>query len=770
MTETNIFPLQIDFENFQISRTPFSEEKLAQLRNDYNHTHSFFRKGDFIYISNKDGDENLNLGEVVDVSTDKDSDITLSLIKHTFFRTFKDRHPNITPTDFYPFRIYSSQQKDDLISEFLPANLKGSVSYKKQIEIQLRYLQNGDKKFYGFVIGIYRRWLLNKTCLELHTEGYKLVGSEVLHCEVLPGMQNILAPNDEFVGVVKSVNVFNAIVQTNEGDKEIPLSELSLRKTRSSIQNYLAHAISEDAAEKIFNNLEKKKPEILNAKNERNEIKSVAEFLSNQKDAQGIKSPILYQNKDGFCFTVSSNPYSAENAFTLKKPTFIFDPAANKTNAINPDIGLTTFGPYDSLIFDIKTPYIVGICLKENRGSFSTFLANLFDGMPNSKYFQKGFKKKYDLLKVEHNILEIAKYDYDEYNRVIQGFDSKPDLVVIEIPEAYKLLSEKDNPYYRLKARLLTLEIPFQFILNRKVKSHDEYLLNSIALQMYAKLGGTPWVLPSNRSVDREIVIGIGHSIIRQNIFSGANQNRVVGITSFFSSDGQYLLSNKAKDVPYEQYFTELLTNLNDSFNKLEQEQAWKEGDTIRLIFHIFKPIRNVEFEVVSELIKRFSKFKIQFAFVTISKKHPHLLFDPNQKGVQYWFSGKQKLKGELVPDRGTVVMLDANSCLIQMLGAKEIKTDRHGASNPMLIRVRVPQGNFDTSSIEELLFTDLQYISQQIFSFTYLSWRSFLPGEEPATILYSNLIARLLGKLRKIEGWQPDVLNYNLKRKKWFL
>jgi argonaute-like protein implicated in RNA metabolism and viral defense len=431
---------------------------------------------------------------------------------------------------------------------------------------------------------------------------------------------------------------------------------------------------------------------------------------------------------------------------------------------------LTTFGPYDSLTFDIKSPNIIAICAKENRGHFSTFLAHLIDGIPTSKYFQKGFKKKYDLLNIDLKIYEIGRYEYEEYNRIISAFETKPDIAIIEIPEEFKKLSEKDNPYYKLKARLLTLEIPVQFILNRKAKNHDEYILNSIALQMYAKLGGTPWVLPSNRSVDREIVIGIGHSMIRQNTFSGADQNRVVGLTTFFSSDGQYLLSNKAKDVSYEEYFTELLRNLNDSFTKLEQEQAWNEGDTIRLIFHIFKPIRNIEFDVISELVKQYSKFKIQFAFVTISKKHPHLLFDPNQRGVPFGYGNKQTIKGELVPDRATVVMLDAYSCLVQMLGAKEIKTDRHGSSNPVLIKIRTPQGNYDSSSIEGLLFTDLQYITQQIFSFTYLSWRSFLPGEEPATMLYSNLISRLLGKLRKIEGWQPDVLNYNLKRKKWFL
>ncbi len=765
--ETNFYPINIDFDEYQITRTQYSEERLKELRDKHNHTHSFFRNGEWIYISNKDGDENVSLGESATVGTFSDSNVTASLIKHTFFRTFKDRFPNIVPIDFYPFRIFSTQQKDDLVFDLLPDNLKGILSYKKQIEVQLRTLIIGDRSSFAFVINTHRRWLLNKSCQDLVTDGFNLVGIEVLHAENLPGLTNVLAPNEEFIGVVKSVSGNSATVETNEGDKVISLSELTIRKTNYNIHNYLAFATSEEKCEQIFQAIEKKKPDLLNPKNERQAIKSIAELLSFEKGADGSRSSVLYQNKDGFCFTISADPYSPENSFQLKPPTFIFDHAGNKTDASVPDRGLNNFGPYDSLNFDIKSPSILGICVKENRGSFSTFLANLIDGLPNSSYFKKGFKKKYDLLDVSCTISEIAKYDYAEYDRVISSMDKKPDLVIIEIPEEFKKLEDKVNPYYKLKARLLTLEIPVQFVLNRKMRMVDEYLLNSVALQMYAKLGGTPWVLPSTRSVDREIIIGIGHSIIRKNVYSGAEQNRVVGISTFFSSDGQYLLSNKAKDVQYSEYFDELLKNLQESFQKLNEQQGWKDGDTIRLIFHIFKPIRNVEFDVVSALVRQFPKFKIQFAFVTISKSHPLMIFDPHQPGIRGY---NNSVKGEFVAPRGTNIILDSSSCLVQMLGAKEIKTGKHGVSNPVLVRVRMPGGNYDTSGIEDLLFTDLQYIVQQIFSFTYLSWRGFLPGELPATMLYSNLISNLLGKLRKIDGWQPDVLNFNLKRKKWFL
>ena len=104
------------------------------------------------------------------------------------------------------------------------------------------------------------------------------------------------------------------------------------------------------------------------------------------------------------------------------------------------------------------------------------------------------------------------------------------------------------------------------------------------------------------------------------------------------------------------------------------------------------------------------------------------------------------------------------------MLGARELKTAKHGMSTPIQIKIRKPQGNYDNPELKDLMFYDLNYITQQIYSFTYLSWRGFLPREEPATMLYSNLISRLLGKMRHIPEWDADKLNYSLKRKKWFL
>lgn len=760
----NFFPVNFQFDKFQVKTKPYTEENLFKLRKDFNTTHSFFRNEDLIYISNKDGDDDLISGDLVERDTFYDWKVTSSLVKHIFFRTFKDRFPNYTPVDFYPFRFFSGQDKDDIVFKLLPEHLRNRIAYKKLIEIQLRKIEIGGIPRFGFLINIKRNWIFNKNCLELKQEGYDLVGLDVLHTEQLPGLDKVLAPNEEFIGVISEVNGETAKVQTNEGEKDYPLEELILKKTKYNIGNYLAFATSREKSEEILGLIESKRSEIYNPSKQDKEIKRIASYMFSVK-----KTPILFQNKDGFCFEVATEPLNVNNTINLRTPTFIFDYASTKTNDKNPDIGLSNFGPYDSINFDIKTPNVLCLCNRTNRGSFSKFLSNLKDGDSQSRYFKKGLLKKYDLQDVIFNIIELQSLGIEDYVNAISNYDeNKPHLAIIEIPARYRKLEDINNPYYRIKAKLLTLEIPVQFVTTEIINRHNEYILNSIALQIYAKLGGTPWVLPSQKSVDREIVIGIGHSWIRKNQYVGSEQNRVVGITTFLSSDGQYLLGDKVKDVSFDNYFDELLKSLKVSIQRVSTEQGWGDGETVRLIFHIFKPIKSVEFDVVSELVQQFDQYKIKFAFVTISRYHPFKLFDKNQQGISRY--GSTSVKGRFVPNRGSNVFLDSETCIVQMFGANELKTSKQGVSPPMQIRIRKPEGKQNDDKLNDMLFYDLSYIVQQIFSFTYLSWRSFLPGDEPATMKYSNLISRLLGKMRNMPGWDADSLNYGLKRKKWFL
>lgn len=764
---TNFYPIYFELvdNKFKVIQIPNKDGLLKELREDYNHTHSFFKHGDFVYASNMLDINHPDLGgKEVEFDLFEDKEIAASLIKHIFFRVFREKY-GLIPYSFYPFRIESQRDTDDLIGKVVPATLKDKIAYKKQIEVSLRMIYIKDKPVWGFVINIDWRWIFNINCFQLNRDKFDIIGRDVSHSVILPGLDKILAPDSSLVGSVKSINGDKALVETNEGDVEYLLEELYLKKSKRNISDYLTFKTSQHTCNNVFEAIDTQKAKIYNAKSEFIEVDKMAKSIA--KDLSDKGQIMVYKNKNGFIFRVKESSKIHHTQFDIEeKQEFIFNPSGTQTCVGYPDKGLTDYSPYDNIYFTPKAIKVLTISLKSNRGFFSTFIDDMIEGIPSSRYFKKGLRDKYNLHRIDLIQREVDALTFEEYDKVISQLDEQPDIALIEIDSKFRQLPTTSNPYYLLKARLLTKEIPVQFITSWKVKKCTEFIHNALCLQIYAKLGGVPWVLPANKSVDREIIVGISHSKIRSNSYQGSDEERVVGIATFFSSDGQYLSGNKTKDVTYENYFGELLKNLRGEFEQRAKEDGWKKGDIVRLIFHIFKPIKNEEFRVVSELVKSFSDYTIQFAFVRIKKTHPFKLYDTSK----VFYKGRETSKGEYIPKRGTNLVLSPSSCLIQLLGRHEVKTPKHGVSNPMLIEIDLPKGDFDVSELEPLLFTDLHYIVQQIYSFTHLSWRTFLAENEPVTMQYSYLISKMLGNLRLIAGWKPDSVNLSLKHKKWFL
>lgn len=128
---------------------------------------------------------------------------------------------------------------------------------------------------------------------------------DVLHSELLPGMEGVLAPNEEFVGVLKEITVDTASVETSDGIQSFPLNELFLRKTKFNISSYLSFAATPEKSEEILKIIEGRKAEIYNAKKLYQEINKIARSLFTFKDNDGSTQQVLFQNRDGFCFTVA---------------------------------------------------------------------------------------------------------------------------------------------------------------------------------------------------------------------------------------------------------------------------------------------------------------------------------------------------------------------------------------------------------------------------------------------------------------------------------
>ena len=114
-------------------------------------------------------------------------------------------------------------------------------------------------------------------------------------------------------------------------------------------------------------------------------------------------------------------------------------------------------------------------------------------------------------------------------------------MAIVEGDELFATSDIAANPYYRAKGLLMSAGIPVQALQAHRTRLKSNALANvlgNLALQIYAKLGGTPWTLESSVDVDHEIVVGIGHYIERSSEYAGATTRRVVGLTTFFSSEG----------------------------------------------------------------------------------------------------------------------------------------------------------------------------------------------------------------------------------------
>jgi argonaute-like protein implicated in RNA metabolism and viral defense len=115
--------------------------------------------------------------------------------------------------------------------------------------------------------------------------------------------------------------------------------------------------------------------------------------------------------------------------------------------------------------------------------------------------------------------------------------------------------------------------------------------------------------------------------------------------------------------------------------------------------------------------------------------------------------------KARSVPQRGHAVTISHCEILLTVTGPYDVKVPTQGLPRPLLLRLHPAS-----------TFTDIEYLAGQAFRFTALSWRRFYPCRTPVTILYSDLIASLLGRLRHVRNWNADVISTSFRTSRWFL
>jgi hypothetical protein len=607
----------------------------------------------------------------------------------------------------------------------------------------------------GVLVGFGIRYVFLKTAAELLKEGVALTGLYVVRPHADDGDIGTSSER-RYLGRIEAVH--NGIATLSDSDfTQFELDKCYLEGSRGNIE-VVGNAILKEDYRTFSDKLHEETFRVMGAEQQVRRLGEIGAWLEKQ-------SPLACCV--GLNVRIHQRPHEcpkgtdAGTTHSFKSPNCVLRPGGSITVPWPVDKQIDLHGPYDAELFPDKRVRMAVICPQEFVGEVGQFFRRFKDGVHSTDDrlpFRQGFLRKYHLNSCDftfHEVKRTSSLEESYRSEALEALRDKPHLAVVIIREQYRDLPDSLNPYYTTKARMMSQGVPVQLVEIETIRqSGTAYTLNNLALAMYAKLGGIPWTLAPNQDLAHEIIVGIGSAKLGDSR-RGAGE-RVIGITTVFSGDGQYLLANNTREVSAEQYLDALTGSLQETVTELRSRFGWKARDRVRFVFHqSYKKYKDVEAEAVKRFAQSLSDFDVQYAFVHVSDSHNWMLFDPESEGVTW---GKS-IKGKMVPQRGQCVPLGPNTALVTLSGPYQVKAGHHGCPHPILVNIH-----------EDSTFKSLDYLTRQVFNLTFMSWRGFNPSTLPVSISYSNLIVDLLGHLRHVRNWNPETLATALKERRWFL
>ena len=541
-------------------------------------------------------------------------------------------------------------------------------------------------------------------------------------------------------------------------------------EARQETLDAVTHALYPSKADQALSKLRRLRAPYLSGKGKLQRITQMVDGLNGSARAASDKSlnlcfggglsvefgPLLDQSSPRFPQLIGTN-----------RPPMLFG-ASGHNQHTQPDHGIRQHGPFQYAHNTVNDPTVVVLCNRTVRGRMEQFAKSLRDGIGGGNgLFTGGMVGKFRLTNMRFHFVEVNADTGQGYaeavGRSLEELPQVPALALVQVREEHKRIVAPDNPYYVAKSRFMRSGVPVQAV---RLETIDNtrgrvYSLNNLALAAYAKVGGIPWVISAPGVATHELVIGIGSTEVGGRRLGG--RTRYVGITTLFQGDGRYLVWETTREATFEDYPQALLDSLRKSIRFVQAQNKWESGDNVRLVFHVYKPLKRVEIKTVKQLVEEMlGDYLVEFSFLDVSHYHPYQVFDLGQRGVPYgsYESRRPATKGVYVPVRGTAMLLAPHTALLQLVGPREVKTWAQGMPRPLLLELH-----------RDSDFADLTYLVRQAFHFSFMSWRSFFPSHEPVTILYSRWIANMLGNLRAIPDWDGSGLRHMRDRRAmWFL
>lgn len=649
---------------------------------------------------------------------------------------------------------------------------KNNLAPVSGLEVTVRYeidcrmfLDRKETQYLGLVMDVGASNIIDLPVAELISKGVSPLDKYV--CRRHPDDHPYLIPRLELLGRVAEQRGDSLLLTDTDGVTEVGAVEAML-EPRAEYLNEVVGAIYGNKASAVLKQLNVLRQPLASALGKLDRIRTTLGGLK--------KRPVVLGNGVSVNFGElhQEGHVSFPLAIATERPAFLLGAQGRNTTKY-PDKGIMQFGPYLYTQHTRNTPVIAVVCEAALRGRVEQFIKLLKEGFPAEEWtdtrrenpFISGLIGKFRLSGIRYEIEETNGAAAAGYKVAIQKLLSRlpesPDLALVQIRESAKLQRGNDNPYFVSKSAFMGAGVPTQAVHIERIEAPNlqlPYILNNMALAIYAKLDGTPWVISTRGPTAHELVVGLGSIEVSGGRLQ--SRTRYIGVTTVFQGDGRYIVWGLTREAVYNDYVSALLDSLKTTINFVQKQGNWKPGDRVRLVFHVYKRLKDSEVEAIKELVSGLvdEQYTVEFAFLDMSWSHPYYLFNPNEPGKDKWIGGFKRTLGKGIPARGVCLQLDKSRGLLHLTGPGDVKTEMQGLPQPLLVELH-----------RDSTFTDMTYLLRQIYHFTFMSWQSFFPASIPITIRYSQLIARLLGNLNLVSDWDSKIVSIGpLRGRKWFL
>ena len=316
--------------------------------------------------------------------------------------------------------------------------------------------------------------------------------------------------------------------------------------------------------------------------------------------------------------------------------------------------------------------------------------------------------------------VSISDFTTDEIgrirDRVVADAGNRKVVAIVLTPFSRHDGPEKNSAYWNLKHAFLTKGVPIQVVCTKTVadRSTLKWSTASIGLQVFAKLGGTPWkVRPQTQ---RCLIVGIGQA-------------------------------HRVSDDGIERFFA--YSVLTDSSGVFEEVRVLGEGhDEARYIGDFAANLRRI----FRDYSSRFSSFVVHATFgirrrelesiaAALSEQH-----DQTGAGefVSLKFNDMNRFFGfaaghnSRVPYESTIVSLSSKEFLVWFEGLQYNRRNlQKMVGRPVHVQITYPK--------EELSWDRKRAHLQDAINLSGANWRGFNAKSLPVSVYYAQLIAKYL-------------------------